>query len=83
MNTSSRIWLASACLCLALGGCVSSQEIAVADNQECIELGFVPGTEAYGNCRLKLREIRALEHQTLAVQNAYGANPWLGRPYWW
>ena len=55
----------------------------MADNQECIDLGFVPGTEAYGNCRLKLREIRALEHQALAVQNAYGANPWLGRPYWW
>jgi hypothetical protein len=29
------------------------------DNQNCIELGFKPGTEPYGNCRLKLREIRA------------------------
>ena len=31
------------------------------DNQNCIDLGFKPGTEAYGNCRLKLKEIRAQE----------------------
>lgn len=29
------------------------------DNQDCLDLGFKPGTEAYGNCRLKLKEIRA------------------------
>jgi hypothetical protein len=31
------------------------------DNQNCIDLGFKPGTEPYGNCRLKLKEIRAQE----------------------
>jgi hypothetical protein len=31
------------------------------DNQNCIDLGFKPGTEPYGNCRLKLKEIRAKE----------------------
>lgn len=29
------------------------------DNQNCIDMGFKPDTEAYGNCRLKLKEIRA------------------------
>ena len=83
MISSLKLWLSCAGLCLLLGGCVSAQDVAAADNQECIELGFEPGTEAYGNCRLKLREIRAMEHQAMAVQNAYGNNPWLGRPSWW
>lgn len=29
------------------------------DNKNCMDLGFKPDTEAYGNCRLKLKEIRA------------------------
>jgi len=29
------------------------------DDKHCRELGFEPATEAYGNCRLKLKEIRA------------------------
>jgi hypothetical protein len=29
------------------------------DDKHCRELGFEPETEAYGNCRLKLKEIRA------------------------
>jgi len=83
MGTTMQRWIASALFCLLLSACVTAEEIAAADNRECIELGFEPGTEGYGNCRLKLREIRALEHQALAVQNAYGSNTWLGRPYWW
>lgn len=34
---------------------------SAADHAHCLELGFEEGTEAYGNCRLKLREIRAEE----------------------
>ena len=79
-------WFArlTACLLvfLVLSGCVTRQEIDAADHQECIDLGFVPGTEGYGNCRLKLREIRAMERQALAVENSY-YNSWYGRPYWW
>ncbi|MEQ9518295.1 MAG: hypothetical protein RLN89_02520 [Parvibaculum sp.] len=33
------------------------------DHQHCLDLGFEPNTEAYGNCRLKLKEIRASEKQ--------------------
>ncbi len=29
-----------------------------ADHQDCRDLGFEEETEAYGNCRLKLKEIR-------------------------
>ncbi|MGV8996826.1 MAG: hypothetical protein ACOH12_07770 [Parvibaculaceae bacterium] len=29
------------------------------DNQDCVDMGFKPNTEPYGNCRLKLRQIRA------------------------
>jgi hypothetical protein len=30
-----------------------------ADDAKCQRLGFKPGTEGYGNCRLKLDQIRA------------------------
>lgn len=33
----------------------------VADDAKCRDLGFKPQTEAYGNCRLKLEEIRAIK----------------------
>jgi len=32
-----------------------------ADHQNCLDLGFEEETEAYGNCRLKLRQVRATE----------------------
>ena len=48
---------------LALGACVDpaarQAQLDSEDNQSCLELGFKPGTDAYGNCRLQLREIRA------------------------
>jgi len=51
---------------LTLAACAGdrSSEIAAQneiDHRNCLELGFEEGTEAYGNCRLKLREIRAAE----------------------
>ena len=78
----TRTCLIGALACLLLAGCVSSQEIALADDRECVQLGFEPGTEGYGNCRLKLREIRALERQALAVES-HTMNPWARYPYWW
>jgi hypothetical protein len=32
-----------------------------ADGAKCRDLGFKPQTEPYGNCRLKLEEIRAIK----------------------
>ena len=62
---------------LALAGCASEEEQraaelaqAEADRQECRELGFQDGTEAFSDCMLKLREIRAMER--------YGTEPSVG-----
>ena len=37
------------------------------DDAKCHEYGFEQGTEAYGNCRLKLEEIRALRQSRSAT----------------
>jgi hypothetical protein len=42
------------------------------DNQNCIDLGFKPGTEPYGNCRLKLKEIRAKDQGTASPNVNFG-----------
>ncbi|MBX3447735.1 MAG: hypothetical protein KF765_13355 [Parvibaculaceae bacterium] len=42
------------------------------DHQNCTELGFQPNTEAYGNCRLKMKEIRAKEEGRRAPNVGFG-----------
>lgn len=49
-------------------GCTTPADRAAAaaaldarDRADCKELGFTPDTEAFGNCVLKLKEIRARE----------------------
>lgn len=42
------------------GGGLYGRSAKVIDDEKCREYGFEPGTEAYGNCRLKLEEIRAI-----------------------
>lgn len=39
------------------------------DNQDCVDMGFKPDTEPYGNCRLKLKQIRA-QHDADAERNS-------------
>lgn len=39
-----------------------------ADDAKCRELGFKPGTEGYGNCRLKLEEIRTIRNAAAAAR---------------
>lgn len=58
--------LLAAIVPLVLGGCVSAEERRareqaqrVADQQECADLGFEPGTDPFADCLLRLREIRA------------------------
>ena len=50
---------------LVLSGCASKSEReakpAIKDTAKCVSLGFSLGTEAFGNCRLQLMSIRALE----------------------
>ncbi len=69
----------------ALSGCVSPQVVAARqaaeDNAECVSLGFKPGTEAFGNCRLQLRSIRAMEALTDAAREAAMTPPSWNWPY--
>lgn len=65
--------LPAAVLLLGLAACTSDADRAAEqarlddiDHHKCMELGFEPGTENYGNCRLKLKEIRAKEE---AIRN--------------
>lgn len=80
---------------LLVASCVSPEEQTAraaaqrqADAQECQRLGFKPDTPAFGNCMLKLREIRAQEENTRAIDRANTMPPpwWgprYGPPYWW
>ncbi len=89
-----RKWLALASL-LVLAACVSPEEQAAraaaqqqTDARECESLGFRPRTTAFGNCMLKLREIRAQEENARAIDRANNMPPpwWgprYGPPYWW
>jgi len=68
MPMNRRIVAPALLLMLALAGCLSDDERRaqaqaqwVADQQECANLGFEPGTDPFADCLLRLREIRAQE----------------------
>jgi hypothetical protein len=48
-----------------LAGCqtMSAEELAYADDQECQSYGTKPGTSAYVECRMALRDIHAGEEE--------------------
>lgn len=50
---------------LARPGLIQMARDAAA-NAKCLEFGFKPQTEAYGNCRLQLEQIRATERSSAA-----------------
>jgi len=83
---------------LALTACMTPQQLQAQreaqmqrDGAECQQLGFRPGTNAFGDCILKLREIRAQEANTSAVERArmdrwdgpWGPYPYRSYPGWW
>ena len=54
------------------------------DHEECINLGFIEGTEAYGGCRLTLKSIRAQNKTTDAIRrNGLDNNRFCNRFYCW
>ena len=54
------------------------------DQEECMSLGFIEGTEAYGSCRLTLKSIRAQERTTDAIRrNGLDNNRFCNRLYCW
>ncbi|ABS64137.1 hypothetical protein Plav_2528 [Parvibaculum lavamentivorans DS-1] len=73
---------------LVVAACASPQEQAAreaaqrqSDEAECQKIGFTPGSEAFANCLLKLREIRAQEANTRELRRAQTPSPWWGGPY--
>jgi len=83
---------------LMLAACMSPQQQQAMreaqmqrDGAECQQLGFRPGTNAFGDCILKLREIRAKESNTRAIQQSrmdswnapWGPYPYRRYPGWW
>lgn len=70
---------ASLCAAVLLTGCVSQAEREAAerarqaaDRQECSNLGYQPDTEAFADCLLKLRELRALEGSGSGLGVSFG-----------
>jgi len=90
--------IASMALVMLLAACSTPQERAArvqtqrtTDNTECSGLGFNPGTEGFADCLLRLKEIRAQEARTRALnntqRNAFGPWRWPHQryryPYWY
>jgi hypothetical protein len=48
-----------------LAGCVSAEQQAQMDGQECMSYGLKPGTDAYAQCRMRVTENR--NHQQAAA----------------
>ena len=42
----------AACSALALGGCVTAEEMAAQDDHDCRSYGAGPGSSAYFQCRM-------------------------------
>ena len=85
---------------LALAACMSPQQQEAMwaaqmqrDGAECQQLGFRPGSNAFGDCILKLREIRAQQANTNAIERSrwdewdrmgpWGPYPYRRYPGWW
>ena len=47
-----------------------AQQIEQADHSECLRLGYQPNTPTYGDCRLRIREMR-LEERAINRQPVY------------
>jgi hypothetical protein len=62
----SKILLA-ACVALALSGCVTAEEMAAQDSEDCHSYGAATGTDAYFQCRM----VKSQQHiEATAAANA-------------
>lgn len=83
-NPMPRILMLLPILMLAACADPAAQEVArmqreAEDHNECLKLGFRPNTDPYGNCRLKLMEIRAVNRAANRVY--YEPRPIIGYHY--
>ena len=85
MGATRYVLLCATALALALAGCkttrppeeqvqLEQQQLRAADDADCRELGFEPGTEGYNNCRVQLEQIHGNENAAAASQAAH-TNP--------
>ena len=70
---------------LLLAACATPEQRATqmfaqraSDEAECSRLGFTSGTENFADCLLRLKEIRAQEARTRALNNARRDPFWPG-----
>lgn len=66
------------CSVFLLTACASEQELAARqaqqdaeDDQQCTGLGFKPATEGYGNCRLRIAEMRTQQRLANSYDRAH------------
>jgi hypothetical protein len=78
-NMKRAVWIAALLAAgMGLSACADKAaeqaRLDAIDNQNCVDLGFKSGTEPYGNCRLKLKEIRAKQEgsQSSGVNFGFG-----------
>ncbi len=60
---------------LLLAGCVSPEELNVALEQQCVEYGFKPGTEAFANCKMQTDHAWAMEENADSLAAAAWSRP--------
>jgi hypothetical protein len=59
--------LLAACVALALSGCVTAEEMAAQDSEDCHSYGAATGTDAYFQCRM----VKSQQHiEATAAANA-------------
>ncbi len=70
---------------LFLAGCETAADRAAeqdrqnaADTKNCTDLGFKQGTDAFGNCMLKMRELRASKDSGSNVHYGVGLGVGIG-----
>jgi hypothetical protein len=63
--------LLAACAALALSGCVTAEEMAAQDSEDCHSYGAATGTDAYFQCRMvkSQQRIDASERAQAQIQN--------------
>jgi len=88
MNKKMVRFIGTLACVVALSGCMSqaerdaAQEVqSRADSAECKKLGFKIDTDAFGECLLKLREIRATERT--AMRPDYMTSSRIGMEWGW
>jgi hypothetical protein len=64
--------LLAACAALALSGCVTAEEMAAQDENDCHSYGAATGTDAYFQCRMVKSQQHIAARQAVNTQIQHG-----------